>query len=148
MEILNIEQIPNLIESLGQKQPFILTYLMATGSDILNQHERETLLFMGVVIWKVIFALHSEIPVIQGELLDEHEEKNIQMLQYLAGEPESEFMETVERIMAKYHQKELLRYLIDRLVEDSTSDSHQDQNNIGMIAIYLKTIIDSIDTVL
>ncbi len=142
---LYIDDVPKLVNKLGKEQPFILTYLMATGSDILNQHERETLLFLGVMIWHIVSKIAPDTPEISGDILDCSEEKNMEMLEYLSGEPETDFMDTVAKIMSKYHQSELLRYIIDRLLEEPDKGIELSEDNIGMIVIYLKTIIDCLD---
>jgi hypothetical protein len=145
MEKLELGDVPKLVNNLGNDQPFILTYLMATGNEILDQQEREALLFMGVMIWHIVSENISEVPEITLDMLEECDEKNMAMLEYLAGEPDSEFMDTTESIMAKYHQAELLRYIIDRLMEEPDKGITLNADNIGMMIIYLKTIIDCLD---
>ena len=150
IENIDLDEVPLLIEMLGKDQPFILTYLMATGADVLNQKEREVLLFMGIMIWNITkdCAKIKKVEISTQELYL-NEEKNISMLEYLAGEPESDFLKTVEKILTKYHQNSLLKYIIDRLMEDLNEDAAGiREENIGMIAIYLKTIIDCFDTIL
>lgn len=146
MEALELDSIPEIIDSLGKFQPYILAYLMATGNEILDQNEREALLFMGVMIWHIVSSATPDIPEVSGELLDEKELKNISMLEYLSGEPEPEFMDTVDKIIGNYHQSELLKYMIDRLMEEPEKGVTISENNVGMIVIYLKTIIDCLDS--
>ncbi|NLD92744.1 MAG: hypothetical protein GX639_08760 [Fibrobacter sp.] len=148
MEDLDPDAIPSLVHELGQKQPFLLTYLMATGNDILSEQEREALLFMGVMIWQILNGIYSDITVITGDDLDSYENKNIQMLEYLAGESESEFLDTVEKIMSKYHQPELLRFIISKLDEEPDRGIELSDDNMGMIVIYLKTVIDCFDKII
>lgn len=146
MEKLELNDVPKLVTNLGKEQPSILTYLMATGNEILDQQEREAMLFMGVMIWHIVSEIMSEIPEITIDMLEDCEENNMAMLEYLAGEPDSEFMDTTENIMAKYHQAELLRYIIDRLMEEPDKGIELNADNVGMMVIYLKTIIDCLDT--
>lgn len=148
MEDLDTETIPSLVNELGYKQPFLLTYLMATGHDILSLQEREALLFLGVMIWQIINEIYSDIQVISGDKLDSNEHKNIQMLEYLAGESESEFLDTVEIIMSKYHQPILLRFIITKLVQEPERGIELNDDNMGMIVIYLKTVIDCFDEII
>jgi hypothetical protein len=143
---MSLDDIPAVVNELGQVQPYILTYLMATGSDILDDEEREILLFMGLMVWKLVISQVNSIPEISGEELSECEEKNLNMLEYLAGEPEEEFFITVEKIMNKYHQSEMLRYCIDRIMEEPESENIKENDNIGMIVIYLKSVIDCLDS--
>ncbi len=146
MEKLELDDVPTLVNNLGKKQPYILTYLMATGNDIISQPEREALLFMGVMIWYIVGRIVPEVPEISGDTLDDCEDKNVEMLEYLAGEPEAEFMDTVDKIMTKYHQAEFLRYIIDRLLEEPEKGIEISEDNMGMMVIYLKTIIDCLDS--
>jgi hypothetical protein len=145
MDQLDIEDAPSLIDKIGKEQPFMLTYLMATGSDILNQHERKTLLFMSVMIWYIVSENIIQSPKMPLALFEEKEAINISMLEYLAGESETDFMDTVEKIMTNYHQAELLRYVIENLLEQAENQEELSEENIGMIVIYLKTIIDCLD---
>jgi len=148
MEDLDPDAIPALVQELGQKQPFLLTYLMATGHDILTEQEREALLFMGVMIWQILNKIYSNITVITEEDLDSFENKNIQMLEYLAGESESDFLDTVEKIMSKYQQPELLRFMISKLDQEPDRGIELSDDNMGMIVIYLKTVIDCFDEII
>jgi hypothetical protein len=148
MEDMDPDTIPSLINELGRKQPFVLTYLMATGHDILSEQEREALLFMGVMIWQILNEIYSDIAVITGDNLENHESKNHQMLEYLAGESESDFLDTVETIMSKYHQPELLRFIISKLDEEPERGIELSDDNMGMIVIYLKTVIDCFDEII
>jgi hypothetical protein len=148
MEDLDPDSIPALVHELGRKQPFLLTYLMATGHEILSEQEREALLFMGVMIWQILNGIYSDIAEITGDDLDKHEQKNIQMLEYLAGESESDFLDTVEKIMSKYHQPMLLRFIITKLVAEPDRGIELSDDNMGMIVIYLKTVIDCFDEII
>lgn len=147
MEEMELDDVPQLVDQLGHKQPFVLAYLMATGNDILNQSEREALLFMGLMIWHISNRNIVLIPEISGELIDQTEQKNVKMLEYLAGEPESDFLETVEKIIGKYNQQELLKYVIDRLMNEPQRSAEIREDNIGMLVIYLKTLIDCVDLI-
>lgn len=147
LQSLDFGQIDSLIEEFSTEQPYVLAYLMATGSDILTEEDRETLVFMGLVIWKVISSNEKEIPVVIDELLSSKEQANMAMLDYLAGEPESEFMNTVDLIMNRYSQGEFLRFIIHRIAGEKESAPSPVQDNVGIVVIYLKTIIDCFDEV-
>ena len=146
-EDMEPEEAPRLVERLERRQPNLLSYLLATGGDILEQEERSVVFFMGVLLWYVIDSLEIEVPEIPLEMLVSTEEKNFEMLEYLAGEPDSEFMSTVEKIMDQYNQSDLLHYIIGKIMEEPEKDVQVSENHIGVMAIYLKTVIDCIDTI-
>ena len=145
-EEMEPEDSPRLVELLERKQPNVLSYLLATGGDILEREERMVVFFMGVLLWYVIDSLEIKVPEIPLESLVETEAKNFEMLEYLAGEPDSEFMSTVEKIMAHYNQSPLLQYIIGKIMEEPQKDMLVSESHIGVMAIYLKTVIDCIDT--
>lgn len=147
IENMSLEEVPDLITDLGQSQPYILTYLIATGSDILNEKEREMLLFLGIMVWNISKHQISEQAEISSDELFHFERKNILMLEYLSGEPENDFLSTAEKIMSRYHQHSLLKYIIDILMEDSREEHCEiRKENVGIIAIYIKSLIDCFDT--
>ena len=142
------EEAPYLVERMGQQQPYVVSYLLATGNEILIPSEREVVFYMGVLIWYVIDSLKITVPEISVDQLMEIENKNYQMLEYLAGEPDSEFMETVGKIMDHYNQSVLLRYVIEQIMEEPEKSIKIIDNHIGIMVIYLKTFIDCIDFLL
>ena len=108
-----------MIDLMGKEQPLILAYLMASGDDILNQNERELLLYLGVVVWQIMSQGTTPLPEIADEILDEVENSNIKILENLEDESEAGFIETVETLMNNYNQPEVLRYIIEALMEES-----------------------------
>ena len=89
---------PKMVNRMSKKQPFILAYLMSTGDDVLNQDERELLLYLGIVVWQIMTQGTTPLPKITEKILNEMEDSNMKMLEYLEGESETGFIDTVERM--------------------------------------------------
>lgn len=136
-------QIPKLIQQMEREQPVILVYLMAAGDDILNRDERELLLYLGVVVWQIMLQGDTLPPEVSEEDLAEVEKSNTKMLEYLGGEMEDDFVKTTQKIMVNYGQPEVLKYIIEALMEDE-EDLIRDENK-GMLVIFLKTVIDCLN---
>lgn len=145
---MELEEAPNLVEAMGTTQPDVLSYLLATGDNLLSPSERQIIFFMGILIWYVIDQLEDQVPEISIDNLLENEEKNFKMLEYLAGEPDGEFMTTVDKIMETYNQPILLKYVIERMIEEPEKDIEIIDDHIGVMVIYLKSFIDCIDSVI
>lgn len=79
---------------------------------------------------------------ITGDTLDGVEKANIEMLEYLAGESETDFMDTLRQVVNNYPQPEVLKYVVEALVEKPEEGSLIREEKKGYILIYLKTIID------
>jgi hypothetical protein len=134
--------VTKVINALGRRQPYVLAYLQQIGDDILNIEERKRLIFMGMFIWRVTSKDHSKMRRITFKLIDEKEAANIALLKYLNGEPQSNFLPTAQKILLKYHQIELLSFIVDRLRDDGPNTIDIPREKILIMLIFLKTIID------
>ncbi|GJQ57774.1 MAG: hypothetical protein D8M57_00850 [Candidatus Scalindua sp. AMX11] len=135
-----------MVTRMGEQQPLILAYLMEAGEDELNQEEREHLLYLGIVVWQIMLQGSTTPPMINEEILEGVEELNIKMLEYVEGEPDSDFVDTIQKIINSYNQPEVLRYIVEALMEDpEEEESIIREENIGLLFIYLKTVIDCFD---
>lgn len=133
-----------LINKLSEEQPVILAYLMAVGEDMLNQDEKELLLYLGVVVWQIMSQAKTPLPPVTEETLDAVDDSNMKMLEYLEGESEFDFIQTVETIFKNYNQPEVMRYAVEALMEDNEDYTIRDEMK-GVMIIYLKTVIDCFD---
>lgn len=142
MSTMSWQEITELTNLMRKQQPFVLAYLLAAGHEIFNQDEREQLLYLGVVIWQIMSQGSKPLTKITGDTLDGVEKANIEMLEYLAGESETGFMDTLRQVVNNYPQPEVLKYVVEALVEEPEEGSLIREENKGYILIYLKTIID------
>jgi hypothetical protein len=136
---------PKLITKFSKEQPFILTYLMAVEDERFNEDERELLLYLGTVIWRMMSKGNNPSPEVNENMIGEAEQKNIRMLEYLEGEIEADFYDTTAKIIESYNQPEVLRYVVEALMEEDEDDVEIYPENIGLMMIYLKTVIDCLD---
>lgn len=142
MSTMSWQEITELTNLMRKQQPFVLAYLLAAGHEIFNQDEREQLLYLGVVIWQIMSQGSKPLTKITGDTLDGVEKANIEMLEYLAGESETDFMDTLRQVVNNYPQPEVLKYVVEALVEEPEEGSLIREEKKGYILIYLKTIID------
>jgi len=142
MSTMSFRGIPKLINLMKKQQPFALAYLLAVGHEIFNQDEQEQLLYLGIVVWQIMSQGSKPLTKITEDVLDEAEKANIKMLEYLAGESEAGFMDTTKKIISNYPQPEVLKYVVDALMEEPEEGCLVRDENKGYIFIYLKTIID------
>ena len=136
---------PEMVDRMTKEQPLILAYLMAIGDELFNQDEREVLLFLGIVIWQIMLQGDTPLPTISEKMLEEVEESNFKMLEYLEGESETDFMETTMSMLENYNQKEILAHVLEAIMEEPEEDGEITEENQGMMMIHLKTVIDCFD---
>jgi hypothetical protein len=136
---------PKLITKFSKEQPFILTYLMVVDDERFNEDERELLLYLGTVVWRMMSRSNKPLPEVTENMIDEAEQKNIKMLEYLEGKTKTGFYDTTATILEGHNQPEVIRYVVEALTEDDEDDVEIQEENIGIMMIYLKTVIDCFD---
>ena len=134
-----------LVNRMSKEQPVVLAYLMAVDTDIFNQDEREVLLFLGVVVWQIMLQGTRPLPKVTEKILDEAEAGNLKMAEYLRGETEAGFEEASRKIIGSYKQPEVLRYVVEAIMEDTEESSPIREENKGIMFLDLKTVIDCFD---
>lgn len=136
---------PKLIQRMTREQPLILAYLMAVDNDIFNGDERQLLLYLGVVVWQMMSQGTQPLPTITEEILDQAEARNMKMAEYLQGETEDGFERAAELIISNYGQPEVLRYVVEALMEEPEEERVIQDQNKGIMFLDLKTVIDCFD---
>lgn len=136
---------PKIINQFAKEQPFILGYLMSVDEEQFNEDERELLFYLGTVVWRMMSQGHKPLQKVTEEMIFEAEDNNFRMLQYLEGEDETEFYDTTAKMLQSYNQPEVLRYVVEALMEEDEQGVNIREDNVGMMMIYLKTVIDCFD---
>jgi len=134
-----------LINRMSKEQPVILAYLMAVDNDVFNQSEREVLLFLGVAVWQIMLQGNRPLPKVTEEILDNAEAGNLKMAEYLRGETEEGFEGATKKIIGSYRQPEVLRYVVEAIMEDTEESCPIREENKGFMFLDLKTVIDCFD---
>jgi hypothetical protein len=133
------------MDEMGKAQPNVLAYLLAVDHDILNQDERELLLYLGVVVWQIMSQGPHRLPRVTQKALDEAEMRNAEMLEQLQKGPEAGSLDAARRMVDSYGQPELLRFVIEALMEEPEEGCLIRGVNTGIMMLDLKTVIDCLD---
>jgi len=141
----SVKDAQKLVNRMSKEQPVVLAYLMAVDNDIFNQSEREVLLFLGVVVWQIMLQGTRPLPKVTEKILDKAEAGNLKMAEYLRGETEAGFEEATRKIIGSYKQPEVLRYVVEAIMEDTEESSPIREENKGIMFLDLKTVIDCFD---
>ena len=145
MSRMKSARMTRLVEKMSIRQPVLLAYLMAAGeADFLTEEEKESLLYMGVVIWRIMSKGDRPLYQITERLLDKMEVRNERMLEFLSGESSGDFISSVEMIFKNYNQSQVLRYVVEGLMEEDEGNEFSEDGK-GYMLVSLKTIIDCLD---
>jgi hypothetical protein len=69
----------------------------------------------------------------------------MKMLERLAGKPSAQMKKSVEEMLGSYNQKEVLRYVVEALMEEPEERCVIRDENKGIMMVFLKTVIDCFD---
>jgi hypothetical protein len=125
-------------------QPLIVAYLAAVDQDILNQEERELLFYLGAVAWKIMSVNNNPLKANESLLLN-IESVNQKIVNSLRASGAIKFAEVVKILLKECHQTEVLRYVIAALMDEDNAENSIRDENLGIIILDLKTIIDYLD---
>ncbi len=146
-EISNLQDMEAtlLMTKMEQDQPGVLAYLMAAGDDLLNQDERELLLYLGTVVWQIMLQGTRSLRRVTIPQLESAENTNFSTLDDLSGESPGDLIAAVEEMIADYNQPEVLKYVVEALMEEDDEEIDITEDSKGLMLIYLKTVIDCFD---
>ncbi|MCA9733900.1 MAG: hypothetical protein H6696_11560 [Deferribacteres bacterium] len=147
MNYLTLDESMTLVNQMTKEHPLIIAYLMTAGEEMLSKDERELLIYLGMVVWKIMTKFYGPLPQITNEVLEVAEDKNIQMLEYLEGEPDEDFINTVSMLIDNYNQSEILRYVVEAIIEENGDEASISDEAKGIMLLCIKTVIDSFDLV-
>jgi hypothetical protein len=85
------------------------------------------------------------LSTITEKALENAEATNIKMVEYLQGESEAGFWDATATIVDNYGQPEVLRYVVEALIEEPEEGVVIRDESIGAIFLDLKTVIDCFD---
>ena len=142
---MSVLEIPKMAYRMREEQPVILAYLLTAGTDILNQNERELLLYLGMVVWQMMSQGSRPLVKITEDVVDEMERSNMKVVEYLKNEPETGFINVTKEMIENYPQPEVLKYIVEALMEEQEEGCVIRNENKGMMMLYLKTVIDCFD---
>lgn len=146
MAQLPLHEVPQVVKRLEKEQPEILAFLMAADYEVLNQDERELLLYLGMTIWEMMRQGRPRPQRIGEKRLDRFIERTDQMAEYLMGESPEEFEDAVEQIFKGHNQINVLRYAVEALFEmDEDENAGVREEMKGLLFMNLKTVVEALD---
>ncbi len=125
-----------------QEQPWLVAYLAAADQNILNQEEQELLFYLGTVVWQIMTDGRKNVPQISEDSLLRIEQENLKMAETLQKANAVTFAKVIKNILKDYPQPEVFKYVVAALMEQDNEDNAVRDENLGIILMDLKTVID------
>ncbi len=136
-----------LVKRMGQEQPVIVAYLLATSENkAFDQDEGQTLFYVGLVITQIMKQGLMEPGKITEKRLMRAEKANEDLLDKMASDSAGDFASAAESLVEKYPEPEVLRYVTEALMEDEEGDPDNPpirDENLGLAFLHLKVVLDA-----
>jgi len=141
----SLDKVPHLINRMRTEQPVVLAYLLAVGDALFNQHERELIFYLGMVVWQMMKQSKRRLRKVTEERLEQAEEANYDFLERLSASLEADFESATEAMITTYPEPEVLRYIFEAIMEEEDYDPDDPpirEEYRGLAVVYLKTVLD------
>lgn len=132
------------INEMTAEQPVVLAYLLAVDGDFLNEDEREVLLYLGVAVWRMMCRGGCKPAPVTEESLDWLERRKEKELERLVGKGPDLLAQAARGLIARSRQPELLRYVVEALMEEDEPACVVRSDAKGLMAIRLMTVIEAL----
>ena len=142
----SLDEVPHLVNQMRVEQPVVLVYLLAVDDSIFNQHERELIFYLGMVVWQMMKQSKRRQRKVTEKKLEQAEEANYDFLERLSASPEADFVSATETMLVTYPEPEVFRYIVEAVMEEEDYDPDdppiRDEYR-GLAVVYLKTVLDA-----
>ncbi|MEM7659044.1 MAG: hypothetical protein AAF399_23180 [Bacteroidota bacterium] len=135
------ESLDAALDEFAEAQPFLLAFLMSMGEGDFNEDEQESMLFLGVGIWKMMSPQVTDARAITEEEMADLRTENEALLESLAPESDEDFFEMTENLLPDYSQAAILAFLTEEVQQDEGIRPH----NQASVAAFLKIVVDALD---
>ncbi|MBV7338868.1 hypothetical protein KFU94_63745 [Chloroflexi bacterium TSY] len=140
-----INDVPRLIEELQEKQPFLQAYMLAVGDANFDQEISQLFFYLGVVVYQIMKQGKRRIRFVSEEIMNAVEEEKQEALELLEGDTDADFVSAVENMLAEYPEPEVLRYIVEAIMEeDGDDDLEIPEEDKGILFLELKTVLDAL----
>ena len=129
-----------LTKEFAEAQPFLLSFLLSEGFEVLDAQEKSLLFYLAMVMYFSVVKVYPEIDIVELVAIQAIDEENWTTVD------QSRFKtmkEIADHFFNGFKQEDLLAFVEDALMEDE----EYSLSNIGrnVIFVSMKSIIDALD---
>jgi hypothetical protein len=137
-------QASQLVDQMRKEQPAILAFLLATDEDLLDQSERESVFYIGVVVWQIMKQSPGRLRRVPIEQLEKIRDANYEYLEDLAERGE-DLTAAAQAVVETCPEPEVIRYVMEAIMEvDESGATGFREESYGAAFIHLKIVLDAL----
>ena len=138
-----VHQAPELVEQMKDEQPVALSYLLALEELPFNEYERELIFYIGMVVWQIMKQSDQQLYKVTRKKMEKAEDANIERLEQLVSGSEGELIESAQHLISTHPEPEVLRYVVEAIMEEDEEEPGFRDENKGLAFIHLKILLDA-----
>ena len=147
MSQLEPDDAADLVNEMTQEQPVILTYLLVLDDTPFNQHEKELVFYLGMVVWQMMKQSPKRLLKVTRKKLNRAENANLESLDFLGSDTEADFFSATQFMLENYEEPEVLGYIIEALMDEEEYEESGDipirEEYRGLAFVHLKIALDA-----
>jgi hypothetical protein len=137
-------EVPALVEQMQAEQPALLAYLLALEGYGLPQEEFEVIFYLGIAVWQMMKRGHPRLMRASIKKLEQAEEEDTKSLEFMEKDTEGDFLSATQAILEAYPEPEVLRYIVEALMEPDPEDVKLSDEAMGIAYLHLKIVLDAL----
>ena len=102
------------------------------------------LFYLGTVVWQMMAQGDAPLTKVTEQILEQAEDANRTMMESLVDASDDETRGVMEKMLREYSQPEVLKYVVEALMESAQGEEVR-QDNLGVMMVDLKTVIDCLN---
>ena len=143
---LDGEQMQKIIDSINEKQGFLMAYLMSAAENNFDEEERENFFYIGFIVLHLLITENSSLALIDGKFIDKVENDNMGLLELVEGKDEETVYDMVGTLLAEHKQSNLISFVLEAIYDvDEDENPFFSESDSAIMLLTLKTIIDCMD---
>lgn len=132
--------IEHFMKEFAEAQPFLLSFLLSEGFEVLDAQEKSLLFYLAMVMYFSVLKVYPEIDIVELvsiQAIDEENWTTVDQARYKT------MKEIADHFFNGFKQEDLLAFVEDALMEDE----EYSLSNIGrnVIFVSMKSMIDALD---
>ena len=128
-----------------EEQPAVCAYLLAMDEQLLPPDEQGLLIMIGYSVIKVMSRSRLPLRQVEPEELEEAEQLNFALLDDVEEGEDIDFLAVCSNLIKTYPQGPLLGAVLEALMEGYEENPEEAPENLGLLFLHLKTVIDCLD---
>lgn len=143
-----LENAQAYVDEFSRTQSGLVAYLLGTGSEEFSPADREYFFYLGFLIWNIMKGETPDFPTVADDVIDRIYHSNEKLMTEMGEMDEENFNQAAGEMVAGHPQKFLLMRIVEALFEPLEEGEEVDEFSRGLMLVYLKTVIESLDQAL